>query len=114
MIDRRIKLRHLQLFLETANLQSLSSAADRLGISQPAASQTLKELEEILGAKLFNREGRSLRINQRGRVFQQFTSTALLDLEKGQDMVRGAKSFHANCCWLASHSGHRHFPPRRY
>ena len=92
MIDRRIKLRHLQLFLETANLQSLSSAADRLGISQPAASQTLKELEEILGAKLFNREGRSLRINQRGRVFQQFTSTALLDLEKGQDMVRGAKS----------------------
>ena len=92
MIDRRIKLRHLQLFVEVANRQSLSMAADMIGISQPAASQTLKELETILEAKLFDREGRSLRLNRQGRILQQLASSALHDLEKGQDLIRGAKT----------------------
>lgn len=52
-IDTRIKFRHLVCFLEVARQGSLAQACDKLAISQPALSKTLKELEVLLAAKLF-------------------------------------------------------------
>ena len=60
MIDPHLRLRHLRCFLATARLESLSAAAEALHLSQPAASKTIKELEEILGVQLFDRSGRRL------------------------------------------------------
>ncbi|MDO7732803.1 MAG: LysR family transcriptional regulator, partial [Paracoccaceae bacterium] len=60
MLDHRIRLRHLRCFLETAQLGSLSAAARVLRISQPAASKTIRELEDILGRALFDRAARRL------------------------------------------------------
>ena len=54
-IDTRIKFRHLLCFLEIARQRSFAKAADALAVSQPAISKTLKELEEILEASLFER-----------------------------------------------------------
>ena len=47
-----IKLRHLEAFLAIARLRSLTDAAADLGVTQPAISKTLKELESLLGAVL--------------------------------------------------------------
>ena len=51
-LDNRIKFRHLACFLEVARQRSFAKAADAVAVSQPAISKTLKELEEILGARL--------------------------------------------------------------
>ena len=55
MMDERIKFRHLQCFLAVAQHGSLQKAADVLAITQPAVSKTLKELEDLLGVRLFAR-----------------------------------------------------------
>ncbi|WP_122239879.1 LysR family transcriptional regulator, partial [Pseudomonas syringae] len=47
-IDTRIKFRHLVCFLEVARQGSLARAADELASSQPALTESLKELETRL------------------------------------------------------------------
>lgn len=51
----RLKLRHFQLIVAIEETGSLRKAADSLGITQPAASNTLQELEYILDVPLFTR-----------------------------------------------------------
>lgn len=88
MIDPRIRLRHLQCFLDTARLGSLSAAAQAMNVSQPAASKTIRELEDILGCALFDRSGRRLVLTPAGRVFQQHVGSALIELSRAQALVR--------------------------
>ena len=89
-MDPRLRLRHLRCFLETARLGGLSAAAEKLAVSQPAASKTLRELEDILGVALFDRSTRRLVLSPAGRVFQQHAGAAMRALEVGQDAVRDA------------------------
>lgn len=89
-MDPRLRLRHLRCFLETARLGGLSAAAEELSISQPAASKTLRELEEILDVALFDRSTRRLVLSPAGRVFQQHAGSAMRALEAAQEAVRDA------------------------
>jgi DNA-binding transcriptional LysR family regulator len=61
-----ISIKKLQLFEATARLGKLTKAASELYLSQSAASQALKELEESLGYPLFERVGRDLLITENG------------------------------------------------
>jgi len=63
-----ISLRQIEVFFATANLGSVSRAAEKLFISQAAASMALKEFETQLGEKLFDRAGKKLILNESGRV----------------------------------------------
>lgn len=78
--DSHLRLRHVRVFLEIARSESVSVAAQRLHVTQPAVSRSLKELEEMLGIPLFDRVGRGLRLNEAGRVFQSHSSAALVEL----------------------------------
>ena len=89
IIDPRIKLRHLTCFLEVARLKSVVNAADALNISQPAASKTIQELEDILGAPLFDRSRRNLFLTPFGEVFYRYAGTSLAALRQGIDAVSG-------------------------
>ena len=84
-IDPRIKLRHLSCFLEVARLKSVVNAAEALNISQPAVSKTIQELEELLGAPLFDRSRRSLFLTPFGEVFYRYAGTSLAALRQGID-----------------------------
>jgi LysR family pca operon transcriptional activator len=88
MIDSRIKLRHLRCFLEIARLGSLSAAAQSMNVSQPAASKTLRELEDVLGKPLFDRTARRLSLTQTGRMFQQHAGKAMNELSRALTLVR--------------------------
>ncbi len=57
---RRLRLRHLEILLELDRHGSLTSTAEALGVSQPAVSQWLAEIEAALGVTLFVR-GRQLK-----------------------------------------------------
>lgn len=89
-MDPRLRLRHLRCFLETARLESLSAAATALHVSQPAASKTIRELEDILGVPLFDRTGRRLVLTPSGKLFQQHAGGAMLALERAQSLARNA------------------------
>lgn len=90
IIDPRIKLRHLACFLEVARLKSVVNAAEVLNISQPAASKTIQELEQLLGGSLFDRSKRNLFLTPFGEVFYRYASTSLAALRQGIDVARGA------------------------
>lgn len=90
MLDPRIRLRHLRCFMETARLGSLSAAAQAMSVSQPAASKTIRELEDILGRTLFDRSTRRLTLTPSGRVFQQHTGAGLIELNRAQSLVKDA------------------------
>lgn len=87
--ENGIRLRHLRCFLEIARGESVSGAALRLNVTQPAVSRALKELEEMLGVPLFDRVGRGIRLNAQGRVFQSHASASLLELMRARDRVQG-------------------------
>ena len=59
-------LRHTRTFVTVAELGTVSKAAQRLRIAQPALSRQISALEEELGIKLFDRVGRRLRLTGEG------------------------------------------------
>ncbi|MFY0099911.1 LysR family transcriptional regulator, partial [Acinetobacter baumannii] len=58
-----------ELFVQVAELGSLSRAAEALGMSNAAASRSLAALEERLGARLVERSTRRLGLSQAGEAF---------------------------------------------
>ncbi|MFD1775001.1 LysR family transcriptional regulator [Paenibacillus rhizophilus] len=59
----------LEYFEATARLQHMTLAAQTLNITQPALSRSIARLETELGIPLFEREGRSIRLNRYGQLF---------------------------------------------
>lgn len=59
----------LKVFIAVAEEGSFTKASMRLGISQPAVSQNIAELEKVTGAKLFDRLPGEVRLTDAGRVF---------------------------------------------
>ena len=74
----RLGLRQCEVFVATALEGSTRGAASRVARSQSAASTALLDLEAILGATLFDRIGRGLRLNENGRALLP-KAQALLD-----------------------------------
>jgi len=92
LIDPRIKLRHIACFLEVARLKSVVNAAEALNISQPAASKTIQELEELLGVALFDRSKRSLFLSPFGEIFQRYAAASITALRQGVDSIAKAQT----------------------
>ena len=87
MIDARMKIRHLQCFLEVARLGHVGRAADQLAVTQPAVSKTLRELEEMLAVRLFARGPRGLTLTAFGELFQHYAATGVVALQQAIDSV---------------------------
>lgn len=91
--------------LVTAQYGSMSKAAEKLGISQPALSAHIKKLEEQLGVTVFDRASKPLALTDAGRVYAAYTKKCLelensleaqlADLENLQigNLVIGGASF---------------------
>jgi len=82
-----VELLHLHYFRKVAQTGHMSRAARELHISQPALSQTIARLEKELGAPLFDREGRRIRLNAYGEAFLEEVEKALAALEEGKRKV---------------------------
>jgi DNA-binding transcriptional LysR family regulator len=63
----RITLRQLAIFTAVADAGSTTAAAERVALSQSATSAALNELEAVLEARLFDRVGTRLVLNDTGR-----------------------------------------------
>jgi DNA-binding transcriptional LysR family regulator len=63
-----INLRHLRLFAAVVDHGGFTKAAAQLGLSQPAISKSLAELERSLHVRLIDRSGRSAQLTQAGQI----------------------------------------------
>lgn len=71
----------LQAFLAVAETGSFSRAAERIYLTQPAISKRIATLEDELGAKLFDRIGRSVQLTPAGAALAARGRTLLKDFE---------------------------------
>ncbi|QPK47224.1 LysR family transcriptional regulator [Streptomyces gardneri] len=86
--DMSIELRHLRCFLAIAEEPSLTRAAARLHLTQPAVSRTLAALEAHLGARLVDRSTHHLALTAEGRAFQDRAAAALAAFDAAVDPAR--------------------------
>ncbi len=82
-----MELRHLRYFLAAADALHFTRAAEALNVSQPSLSLQIKELERELGAPLFDRIGRSVRLTAAGVLFHRYAARALREVEMGRGAV---------------------------
>lgn len=90
-------LRHIHYFLAVAEHRGFTRAATALHVSQPALSQQIRQLEESLGAQLFDRSGRHIQLTDAGEAWLGYAKNALRSLEEGkraihdvEDLSRGS------------------------
>ena len=84
-----MNLTQLKCFAVVANQESITKAAEILYISQPAVSKTIKQLEDELQVQLFDRTGRTLKLNRAGRLFFSYVNDSLKELDRGVNAVQG-------------------------
>jgi LysR family carnitine catabolism transcriptional activator len=75
------KIRQLEGFMAAAETGSFSAAADRLCMTQPAFSQLVRELEKIVGTRLFDRTTRRIELTEAGQLLLTQARRPLEDLE---------------------------------
>ncbi|MBP7564545.1 MAG: LysR family transcriptional regulator [Burkholderiaceae bacterium] len=75
------KLRQLEGFIAAAESRSFSVAADRMCMTQPAFSQLVRELESIVGTRLFDRTTRRIELTEAGRLLLAQARRPLEDLQ---------------------------------
>lgn len=77
-----MELRHLRHFVALAEVRNFSRAAERLHIAQPALSISIRNLEEEIGTRLFERGPRAVNLTEAGRVALASARNALSYVEE--------------------------------
>jgi DNA-binding transcriptional LysR family regulator len=86
-----MELRHLKYFLAVAEELNFRRAAEKLYITQPPLTRQIQELEQELGAELFDRIGKRIRLTKAGE-FLELEARRLLD--KADEIKRQVSSLH--------------------
>ena len=87
-----MELRHLRVFLSLAEELHFGRTAARLHVAQSAISQTLRDLEEELGAQLLERTSRQVKLTGAGLAFLSYAREAVQVVERGVKAARAAHS----------------------
>src|SRR5260370_13400084 len=94
-----MELHQLRSFCTLAETGWFSRAADQSHVSQPSLSQQMLKLEDELGARLFDRLGRSVRLTELGKTFLPRARAVLRELEAARgDVVERKDSIGGAIC----------------
>ena len=76
-----------RIFTTAAECGSISKAAEKLYITQPAVSQAIKQLEKSLDCRLFHRTGRGVTLTEGGKILYDHVASALGLIKSGEEKV---------------------------
>ncbi len=79
---------HLRIVREVEQLGSLTAAASQLCLTQSALSHTMRKLEQALGADIWLREGRRLRLTQAGNYLLELANRVLPQLSHAEERLQ--------------------------
>lgn len=91
-----MELRVLKYFPMITKTENITKAADLLHITQPTLSRQIKELEDELGIRLFERDTRKLRLTPEGMLLKEraeeivdLTDKTITDLKSSGERLNG-------------------------
>lgn len=88
-LSSSLKLRHLEVFVEVARKMSVTQAAEALGMTQPAVTRALRELEAVCGKPLVEKHGRGIRLSSYGELFRDHAGRSLALARDGVALLQG-------------------------
>ncbi len=98
-----ITLRQLEIFIAVAETAQVTKASKKLFVTQSAVSMALAELENQLGGSLFDRHGRSLLLNERGRYLLPLSKEILSRVGNVENVMSQMNdTLTGNICLVAS------------
>ncbi len=77
----KVTLHQLEVFLSVAELRSFTEAGRALNVSQPALSRTIRQIEDGVGARLFDRDTRNVELTPAGRELAPIARRILGEFE---------------------------------
>jgi DNA-binding transcriptional LysR family regulator len=83
-----VETSQLQTLVAVARAQSFSKAAEELGVTQSAISQSIKNLENKVGVKLFKRSGKKVVLTSEGDKLHSLAQTFISQMEDTLDEIR--------------------------
>lgn len=89
-----MELLQLQYFQAVAQTQNITKAAEKLYISQPALSASIRRLEADLDIRLFERSKNSIVLTEAGRCFLECVNSSFQTLNEGTERARQISKFH--------------------
>jgi DNA-binding transcriptional LysR family regulator len=87
MLKKGVTLRGIEVFEALARSGSVAQAAQATGLSQPAVSQQMRNLEAAIGADLIDHARRPMRLTPAGQMFLRRAGAALSELRQAQSEV---------------------------
>jgi DNA-binding transcriptional LysR family regulator len=84
-----VELRHLRYFATVGDLLNFTKAAQKLRVAQPALSRQIRDLEDELGVKLFDRTQRAVKLTEAGSAFLTEAKAVLDRAEEAVKVARG-------------------------
>ena len=109
---KNLSLRQLQVFDAVAQTLSYSAAAERLGITQPAVSMLMRQLEADAGLPLTLRQGRRMDLTAAGTMLLQHTRAILEQVRGVEESLASLKSGRSGHLHLGVVSTANYFAPR--
>ncbi|MGG0789453.1 LysR family transcriptional regulator [Peribacillus simplex] len=77
-----------EYFQTLARMQHVTHAAEALSISQPALSRSIARFEDEIGVPLFERQGRSIRLNKYGHIFLKHVDNMMKEFHEGKQEIK--------------------------
>ena len=82
----------INVFMAVCEEGSFTKAAKRLGISQPAVSQNISEIEKGVGARIFERNRNSVTLTDEGQLFKEFARQILYWYRTASESFRSSSA----------------------
>lgn len=83
-----MELRHLRYFIALAGSLNFTRAAERVHVTQSTLSHQIRQLEEEIGQRLFDRVGKRVVITAAGEIFLDYATRALREIDQGLGQLK--------------------------
>lgn len=107
-----LNFRHVKYFVATANLGQVSRAAKELAISQSAITTAIKELEAIVGTRLFERTTQGMELTEGGRRFLASANRILTSIDEALTSTATSEEVSGTLSVAASYTVLGYFLPQ--
>lgn len=101
----RLQIRHFRLIQAISETAQLSEAAQKLSITQPAASRSLAEIERICGQALFDRHPKGMKPNAIGQTLCRRAEALLAELDLAEAEVAAVVGGHSGTVRVGAVTG---------